>query len=381
MLRAIPVALLAALCARTASGQTPSAAPSSGGLGTLDLLTHAATRSISAENPAGGKGRGGMAIPNPGEAKRAASAAAADDLGQGWKVRPFLRVNAHQTAVLMDVKGPGEIEHFWISGALNRNLVLRIYWDGEKSPSVQSPLFEFFGVGHGKFAPIRSLAVVDNPTNAMNCFWPMPFRKHALITLENEGDTDVDLVAYQITYEAEPVPANAAYFHAEWRHGFTGDQNPYVILDNVRGAGRYVGTFLAWSHFSTGWFGEGEVKFYIDGDKQFPTICGTGTEDYFMGSYGFPQAFSSPYSGSVLPATTDRAPSFWSLYRWHIRDPINFADDLKVTIQALGWGSNGKYAKLADKLESVAYWYQTEPHTPFQPMPSTSARLADESPP
>ena len=380
-----PAALLAAICcvvllkpsSFAADAPQPSFMGLQPGLGTLPLLGQGRTRSISAENPTGEKGKGGMAIPNPRESKPAASARAADNLGQGWKVRPFIRLNAHETAVLMDVAGPGIIQHIWLVEGLNRGLVLRFYWDGEETPSVEAPAPDFFAVGHGRFAQVNSLPVVVNPANAMNCFWPMPFRTHARITLSNETGTDVELVAYQITYVETEVPANAGTFHAQYRRASTAERNPYVILDGVRGRGRYVGTFLAWTQTEKGWFGEGEIKFYLDGDEQFPTICGTGTEDYFQGSYGFSKSYTTPYSGTVLPASeSSPPPNFWSLYRWHIQDPINFAQDLKLTIQALGWNSRGTYEKLADDIASVAYWYQTEPHAPFPALPTLADRMA-----
>ena len=353
------------------------------GLGSLPLLGRGRTRSISAENPTGEKGKGGMAIPNPSEPKPVASARAADDLGQGWKVRPFIRVNAGQTAVMMDVAGSGIIQHIWLVEGLNRGLVIRFYWDDEETPSVEAPVPDFFAVGHGKFAPVNSLPITVNPANAMNCFWPMPFRKRARITLSNETSRDVELVAYQITYVETEVPAAAGTFHAQYRRASTAERNPCVILDGVKGRGRYVGTFLAWTQMEKGWFGEGEIKFYLDGDDRFPTVCGTGTEDYFLGSYGFPKSFSTAYSGTVLPASENaEPPNFWSLYRWHIQDPINFEQDLRVTIQALGWGRDGKYKKMADDIASVAYWYQAEPHSPFPKLPDAAERLRDaERPP
>jgi hypothetical protein len=348
------------------------------GLGSLPLLGRGRTRSISAENPTGEKGKGGMAVPNPAEPKPAASARAADDLGQGWKVRPFIRLNARETAVLMDVAGPGIIQHIWMVEGLNRGLVIRFYWDGEETPSVEAPVLDFFAVGHGRFAPVNSLAVVVNPANAMNCFWPMPFRTRARITLSNETAEDVQLVAYQITYVETEVPAAAGTFHAQYRRSSTAERNPYTILDGVKGRGRYVGTFLAWTQMEKGWFGEGEIKFYLDGDDRFPTICGTGTEDYFLGSYGFPKSFTTAYSGTVLPASDGaEPPNFWSLYRWHIQDPINFEENLRVTIQALGLGPDGKYKKMADDIASVAYWYQAEPHAPFPKLPALAERLRD----
>ena len=347
----------------------------------LPYLNRARSRSVCAENPTGAKGKGGMAVPNPSDPTPAASARAADDLGQGWKVRPFLRVNRGQTATLMDVDGPGLIEHIWMVEGLSRANILRFYWDGETTPSIEVPAPDFFAVGHGKFATVNSLAVVVNPSNALNCYWPMPFRKHARVTLSNESpDQDLTLLAYQIDYVETEVAANAAYFHAQFRRARTDRQNPYVILDGIRGQGRYVGTFLAWTQRSQGWFGEGEIKFYIDGDKEFPTICGTGTEDYFCGSYGFPRPFSGPYTGTTLLANENAPPpNFWSLYRWHIMDPICFQQDLRVTIQALGW-QGSKYKKLSDDVASVAYWYQTFPHAPFPPLPPLKDRLAQVLP-
>ncbi len=218
---------------------------------------------------------------------------------------------------------------------------------------------------------MNSLAVVVNPRNAMNCYWPMPFHSHARITLTNESPTkDLELLAYQVTYQEMDVPTAAGTLHAQFRRARTDVVNPYVILDGVKGHGRYVGTFLAWTQLKKGWFGEGEVKFYLDGDRDFPTICGTGTEDYFGGSYGFPSSYTGPYSGTTLPSNDSAEPPIrWSLYRWHIQDPINFQKDLRVTIQALGWNDKGKYQKLADDVASVAYWYQSEPHAPFPPLP------------
>ncbi len=322
------------------------------------------TRSISAENMTGEKGKGGMAIPNPSEEKPAASARAADDLGQGWKVKPFLRVNAGETVTLMDVDGPGEIQHIWMVEGLHRSNILRFYWDDETIPSVEVPAPDFFAVGNEQFGRVNSEVVTVNPRNALNCFWTMPFRRHARVTFTNEADTDLTLLAFQITYTLKPVAKKEQYFHAQWRRANTSGQNPYVILDGVKGKGRYMGTFLAWTQLtSKGWFGEGEVKFFMDGDTKFPTICGTGTEDYFLGSYGFAEPYTTAYAGTTLPYTTeDELPIYWSLYRWHIKDPVYFKKDLKVTMQALGWGTDGKYRLLNDDIASVAYWYQTEPH-------------------
>ena len=338
------------------------------------MLTPGRTRSISAENPTGAKGEGGKAIPDPLESKPAASARAADDLGKGWKVRPFLRVNAGQTTTLMDVDGPAIIQHIWMVEGLSRAHVLRFYWDNEKAPSIEVPAPDFFAVGHEKFARVNSQAVVVNPANALNCYWPMPFRQHARVTFTNESDKDLELLAFQITYALTPVPANAGYFHAQWRRPIPAVKTLASSWTTFAAAGATPAP-LAWTQRSKGWFGEGEIKFYLDGDSEYPTICGTGTEDYFGGSYGFPESFTSAYSGTTLASNADHdPPSYWSLYRWHILDPVTFDKDLKVTIQALGWGNNGKYKLLSDDIASVAYWYQTEPHTPFPVLPPLAQR-------
>jgi hypothetical protein len=349
------------------------------GLGSLPFLTRAETRSVCPENPTGEKGKGGMAVPNPADPDLPFSKAASD-LGQGWKVRPFVKPKPGETVTIMDVDGPGIIEHIWMATETSwsdtgRACVLRFYWDGEATPSIEVPMTDFFAVGHDIFARVNSLAVVVNPTAALNCYWPMPFRKHARVTFTNESEKALTLMTYQITYSVAETPANTGYLHAQWRRAVTSRSFPmHTILDGIKGQGRYVGTFLAWAQLSDGWFGEGEMKFFIDGDTRFPTINGTGTEDYFCGSYGFPEIYSGPYTGCTLKHANESGPTKWSLYRWHIMDPIVFNQDLRVAIQALGWWPNGKYQPLADDVSSVGYWYQTEPHAEFPKLPPLSER-------
>jgi len=348
------------------------------GLAGLPFMTKARTRSISAENPTGEKGKGAMAVPNPDDPELPHSMYSLD-LGQGWKVRPFLNPKAGETVTLMDVDGPGIIQHLWIvvEGACQghgRDCILRFFWDGEETPSVEVPATDFFAVGHDLFARVNSLAVIVNPQNALNCYWPMPFRKHARITFTNESGRNLGL-AFQITYAEQEVPDAMGYFHAQWRRAVTECKHPaYTIVDGIKGTGRYVGTFLAWTQLSDGWFGEGEIKFYMDGDDAFPTICGTGTEDYFCGSYGFPEVYTTAYCGSTLSHPGENGPPKWSLYRWHIMDPVSFEQDLRVTIQALGWWPNRRFQPLADDIASVAYWYQKEPHNTFPALPPLQQR-------
>jgi hypothetical protein len=349
------------------------------GLANLPLLSGARTRSISAENPTGAPGKGGMAIPRANDPDLP-HANAAMDLGQRWKVRPFLKPKAGETCTLMDVKGPGIIQHIWLATettwkGTGRGCILRFYWDGEKTPSIEVPMTDFFAVGHDEMAKVNSLPVVVNPTTALNCYWPMPFHKSARVTFTNENNRDLGLLAYQITYAETEVPTNAGTFHAQWRRAVTDRKNPdYTIVDGIRGQGQYAGTFVAWTQLCDGWFGEGEIKFYMDGDKKFPTICGTGTEDYFCCSYGFPEVVCTPFVGVPLRKTSADGPPKWSLYRWHIMDPVCFQKDLRITIQALGWWPNGRYQPLADDIASVAYWYQEEPHAPFPAFPPIAER-------
>ncbi len=353
------------------------------GLGSLFILNDAETYSVSPENPTGEKGKGGMAIPDPDNPNLPFSKSA-QHLGQGWKVSPFIKPKPGETVTIMDVAGAGIIQHIWMATegqwtGNGRACILRFYWDDEKEPSVEVPMTDFFAVGHDLFARVNSLAVIVNPASALNCYWPMPFRKRAKITFTNESDKALGLLTYQITYAKVEIPENVGYFHAQWRKAVVDPANPdYTILDNVNGKGKYVGTFLAWTQLHSGWFGEGEVKFYIDGDKKFPTICGTGTEDYFCGTYGFPEVYTTAYVGNTLGQQEGEysGPRKWSLYRWHIMDPIHFKKDLKITIQALGWypGKPGGYRPLADDIASVAYWYQQEPHVKFPQLPELKNR-------
>jgi hypothetical protein len=348
-------------------------------LGNLSRTSSAKTRSISPENFTGEKGMAGMST-------NGAAKAAARDLGQGWKVSPYVRVPAKSVFTLAEITGPGAIQQIWLTPApLNktRSEILRFYWDDETEPSVECPLGDFFACGWGRYCQITSLPVCVNPGSAFNCYWQMPFRKKARITLENLDDDEMTIY-YQINYTLTEVPNDEAYFHAQFRR-----ESPmkmkglYTILDGVEGVGQYVGTYLAVGVHHTGWWGEGEIKFYIDGDNEFPTICGTGTEDYFCGSYDFEVAdangkghyteFSGPYSGLpqiIRPDGLYDSQERFGLYRWHVMDPVRFEHDLKVTIQALGWQTGGRYLPAQNDMASVAFWYQKEPHRKFPKLPS-----------
>ncbi len=348
-------------------------------LDTLYRLSPAKSRSISPENPTGGKGRGALAEIGEGSASLVAR-----DLGRGWKVNPYVKIPAKSTYVMADIEGPGCIRHIWLTPTGNQRFqTFRIHWDDQEQPSVECPIGDFFASGWGEYAQVSSLAVCVNPGSAYNCYWPMPFRKRCRMTLENRSDAECTLY-FQVDYCLTEVPEDAAYFHAQWRRS---NPLPYkevhTILDGVRGPGHYVGTYMAWGVNNSGWWGEGEIKFFMDGDGEFPTICGTGTEDYFCGSYNFEnqkthqyQEFTTPYAGMpqvLRPDGLYRSQQRFGLYRWHLPDPVRFETDLRVTIQALGWRDNWRYLPLQDDIASVAYWYQALPTAPFPPFPEKDA--------
>jgi hypothetical protein len=372
----ITLALLLLLAAAPMQAQEGAFTGLTSSLENIYRVAKAKTFSISPENLTGEKGKGAMATVGEGSASNAAA-----ELGQGWKVNPYIVVKPGTTITLGEIQGSGAIQHIWMTPTGNwRFSILRMYWDGEAAPSVEVPVGDFFAMGWGKYSPITSHAICVNPGSAFNSYWPMPFRKGAKLTLTNIDDKPMTIY-YQIDYTIAEVPADAAYFHAQFRR-----VNPlpfkqvYTIVDGIKGRGHYVGTYMAWGVNSNGWWGEGEIKFYMDGDQQFPTIAGTGTEDYFCGSYNFEnkekrqyEVFTTPYAGLaqvIKPDGLYQSQQRFGLYRWHLTDPVRFEQDLKVTIQALGWKYNGKYLPLQDDIASVAVWYQMEPHNAFPKLPA-----------
>ncbi|MEI6087184.1 MAG: glycoside hydrolase family 172 protein [Bacteroidota bacterium] len=357
-------------------------------LGNIFRLSNAKTRSISPENYNGAKGKGGMAETGTGSN-------AARDLGVGWKINPCVVIKAKTTFTIAEIDSAGSIQHIWMTPTGNwRNSILRFYWDGDTNPSVEVPVGDFFGMGWGKYAALNSLPVTVNPGSAFNCYWPMPFRKKCKITMENIDEKEMTLF-YQVDYVLTEVPSDAAYFHAQFRRvNPLPNKTDYVLLDNVKGKGQYVGTYIAWGVHNNGWWGEGEIKFFMDDDGKYPTICGTGTEDYFCGSYDFDTEkknaagvmesnyteFSTAYAGLHQVIKGDGHYSMaqrFGMYRWHITDPIRFEKNLKVTIQALGWRDGGRYLPLQDDIASTVFWYQTEGHTVFPKLPNKDALEID----
>lgn len=353
-------------------------------LGWLAFLGPGQSRSISPENFDGAKGGGARATEGTG-------AAAAAELGVGWKVSPSVDIAAGSTFELGAIEGPAVITHVWLTThrANWRSLVLRAYWDGNAEPAIEVPLGDFFGQGWGEFAQLSSVPIAANPHGGFNSYWPMPFAGSARLTLENLAPSPAT-VYYQISYEIDVDVTGTGYLHTQFHRSnplAAGETHP--IVDRVVGSGKYVGAYLAWGVNRPGWWGEGEVKFYLDGDVQYPTICGTGTEDYFGGAWNFDvpgqgyTAYSTPYLGlhQVLrPDGLYRSQQRFGMYRWHVADPIRFHADLRVDIQALGWKSGHRYQQLHDDIASTALFFLDSPAAPRPPLPSLDDLAVDGAP-
>lgn len=355
----------------------------------MPYLRHGKSRAINAENPTGEKGSGGKA---------------ASKLGVSRKGNPCLKdLQPGSVTVLADIQDCGIIRHIWMTVDnkttdadcfVLRDLILRMYWDGEEEPSVEVPLGDFFCCGFGQECYVNSNPIVVAPSRGFNCFFSMPFRKSAIITLENQHKNSIPAFFYQIDYCLyNDLPEETEYFHAQWRREkITSLGRDYVIVDGIKGKGTYVGTYLALSVLERYWWGEGEVKFYIDGDEQYPTICGTGMEDYVGGSWSFAShpngktvenTYCTQYMGYPFYSRHDQlvynayhnddCPPMRGFYRWHIPDPIFFEENLKVTVQQIGVNHGGMFER-QDDLSSVAYWYQIEKHAKYPELQEAKER-------
>ncbi|MDR2157105.1 MAG: DUF2961 domain-containing protein [Clostridiales Family XIII bacterium] len=334
------------------------------GLDGITQLSGAKSRSVSAENPTGGKGMGGRAETGTGVLP-------ASKLGVGWKVSPSIVIPADSSRILADVKGRGKISHIWLTTepARYRSLVFEFYWDDAATPAVRIPVGDFFCNGWCDLALVNSLPIAVNPAGGFNSYFPMPFFERAQLLIRNLSDADA-VVYYQVDYLLCDPPERTGYFHAVFnRSKPLPYKSVHTIADGVRGRGHYVGAYLAWQSNSNGWWGEGEVKFYIDGDDEFPTVCGTGTEDYFGGAWNFDMGgayreYSTAFLGLpqvIRPDGLYRSQQRFGMYRWHIPDTICFETDLRVTVQALGWRETGKeYLPLQDDIASSAFLYLEE---------------------
>lgn len=347
------------------------------------------SRSINAENTTGEAGGAGRA---------------SSPLGPGRKGRAYLPLPAGETLVLADISGPGVIRHIWITVAdrteagpfVLRDVVLRIFWDGEQHPSVEVPLGDFFCNGFATRALVTSEPIVVAPTGGMNSYFPMPFRAHARVELQSQHAADLEHVFFQVDLTTgDTVSDDVPYLHAQWRrsNGTTAPGEDHVILDGVQGRGWYAGTYVALASLHRFWWGEGEVKFFVDGDTTHPTLCSTGLEDYAGGAWAFQDelraapepeiiTFSAPYFGypynshrdstKASPFSTQALPEH-GLYRWHLPDPIYFDEALKVTLQQIGAWNHGLFER-TDDISTVAYWYQTGAHAPFPRLPEAPER-------
>ena len=358
--------------------------------------------------------------------RRNAKSARASSWDRTGKNKDSIPIPAGQTAVIADIQGAGCVKHIWMTIASQeeyypRRVLLRAYWDGEEQPSIESPIGDFFGVGHGvtnhfMSLPLNMVTRQDRPQRhaAMNCFFPMPFAQGARFEIVNEGEQDIAAFYYYIDYESYPNEREVPElrFHAHWRREFTTPEcaltdahdtanltgyGNYIILD-AEGAGHYVGCNLSIDHINPipnfPWFGEGDDMIFIDGEEWPPTLHGTGTEDYFCAAWGYPSLeYSGPYHGISLAAPIATNPDWpmprdkdlwpepnaaepdltysgkWTMYRFHIEDPVYFHKSIKVTIE------HGTANCHADDYSSAAYWYQTEPHKEFPAMLPVEKRL------
>jgi hypothetical protein len=287
--------------------------------------------------------------------------------------RDSIAIEPGKTAVLAEIRGPAAVHHIWVTIAAEpfygRKIVLRVYWDGEKNPSVEAPVGDFFGVGHGLNRNLASLPITcSSEGRARNCYWYMPFRRSCRITATNEGSRPVAAFYYYIDYrELAALPPDTPYFHARYRQEFPPDPKRDYLLLEAEGAGHYVGCVMSVLQRAMGWWGEGDDRIRVDGESR-PSLHGTGSEDYFSDAWGMREGQGLFY-GCPLQEEDFQAGSKATVYRFHIPDPIPFTKRIDVTIE------HGHANDRADFLSSVAYWYQTEPHRPYPALPPAAERL------
>lgn len=357
---AAAVVLLAACAGKGAAGPTPGR----GAAGEAPYFLGAPfeSRSISFENPTGAPGQGGKA---------------ASRLGPGRKGAPSRTLKSGETVTLCDIAGPGVIRHLWITTRpdpwILRGFLIRAYWEGQEHPSIECPLADFMGIAHGQVRAYQSAVHSVGPSAGMNFWLPMPFTRRARLTLSNEGEKAAP-VFYQLDYTAgEVLPPDVGRLHVSFRR-----ENPttlkqdFEILPPRKGRGRFLGAVLGIRALGPDWWGEGEVKIYLDGDRDFPTICGTGSEDYVGLSWGIQQVAFLFHGCSLNEG------GYVSMYRWHLPDPVVWKEDCRVTIQQIGW-KNGLVER-QDDWSAAAFWYEAVPSAPLPPCADVKARTADLMP-
>ena len=312
---------------------------------------------------------------------RRTSSSAPDWRNSNGDARP---IKPGDTLTLGELEGPGVITHIWFTIAhdakfYSRLMTLRIYWDGEEHPSVECPIGDFFGIGHGVDQAFMSLPIrVTSDGRARNCYWPMPFGKPARITVTNESDKPCRALYYYIDWQKhDSLPKDTAYFHAMYRQEYPCVMGRNYLLADIVGRGHYVGTIQSVYHSSDGWYGEGDDFFFIDGEKE-PSLRGTGTEDYFCDAWGFRQQ-DGPFYGTPL-WEGGKTGARVTAYRFHIPDPVVFKKSLRAEIEHKGSqhfpdGKVNGFIERDDLMSSVALWYQTEPHKPWPALPAGPDRL------
>jgi len=327
------------------------------------LDTGLISRSISFENPTGAPGEGGKT---------------ASRLGVARKGRPMIFLEAGKTVTLCDIEGPGTIRHIWLTthrGPINlRNLIVRAWWDGQEHPSIECPIGDFMGTAHGKVVAYHSAVHALGRNAGMNLFLPLPFTRRAKITLSNEGPGKVP-VFYQIDYTVGDVhPADVGRLHVLFRReNPTTVKKDFVLLPERKGKGRFLGCIIGVRNLHKRWWGEGEIKFYMDGDTEWPTLCGTGSEDYVCLSYGM-QDTPFLYNGCNLNQKLNDQ-DYVSMYRWHLPDPIYWRRSCRVTIQQIAWEKG--LVETSDDWSAATFWYEPIPSAPLGPLPDKDLRTKD----
>jgi len=319
------------------------------------------SRSISMENPRGEKGAGGSA---------------ASPLGAGRKGAPCLfDLPPGSKHTLADITGPGCIHHIWITTDIKphvlRSLILRFYWDDLDYPSIECPLGEFFGTAHGRTIHYVSALTAQQQGQGLNNYMPMPFHKRGLIELEVDTVPPLNFFFYQIDYTlGDEVKADDSRLCCMFRRqNPTREKEDFVILPQIEGEGRFLGTVCGVRPLQAEWWGEGEIKIYLDGEDKLPTICGTGTEDYVGTAWGLGEHYAF-YQG--CPYYKDNLVSF---YRWHVPDPVYFHESIKVTIQQIGHKMDSGYFERVDDWSAAAFWYQKHPLPLPEILPARDKRL------